>query len=215
MKGVIKMLKKYFSNMRKPEGLGGKIAIRMMNLGHSSISKWGFSHINPSTDCKALDIGCGGGANIAVLLSKCSRGTVDGIDYSELSVKESKEKNKKAVENGRCKIVHGDVSKLPYQNESFNLVTAFETVYFWPDIENSFREVRRVIKPGGSFLICNEVGGNNETYEKWVHIIEGMKIYEEKDLKDMLFNSGFSNVKSFRDEKRDWLCIIAENNRVE
>ena len=35
------------------------------------------------------------------------------------------------------------------------MTTTFETIYFWPDIENSFAEVRRILKPGVTFLIVN------------------------------------------------------------
>ena len=39
------------------------------------------------------------------------------------------------------------------------MVTAFETVYFWPELAQNFREVYRVLKPGGVFFICNEANG--------------------------------------------------------
>lgn len=38
----------------------------------------------------------------------------------------------------------------------FDAVTAFETVYFWPDLPRCFPEVFRVLRSGGTFLICNE-----------------------------------------------------------
>jgi ubiquinone/menaquinone biosynthesis C-methylase UbiE len=49
------------------------------------------------------------------------------------------------------------VSQIPWEDGAFDLVTAFETVYFWPDFEGGLKEVRRVLKPGGTLFICNEM----------------------------------------------------------
>jgi ubiquinone/menaquinone biosynthesis C-methylase UbiE len=40
-------------------------------------------------------------------------------------------------------------SSLPFKDEKFDLATAFETIYFWPDLVNDFKEVNRVLKSGG------------------------------------------------------------------
>lgn len=48
------------------------------------------------------------------------------------------------------------VAALPFKDNAYDMATAFETVYFWPDIEKSFAEVRRILKPGATFLIVNE-----------------------------------------------------------
>ena len=47
------------------------------------------------------------------------------------------------------------VAELPFEAEQFDVVTAFETIYFWPELAQNFREVYRVLKPGGTFFICN------------------------------------------------------------
>ena len=76
----------FFENTRKPVGLGGKIMVAMMNLGHSPVARWGLQFLNAAPDAKVLDCGCGGGANIKRLLKKCPEGIVKGIDYSPVSV---------------------------------------------------------------------------------------------------------------------------------
>ena len=85
-----------------------------------------------------MDIGCGGGANIANWLGKCAAGHVTGIDYSKVSVEESKKLNAIAINQGKCDVVHGDVSSMPFDDEAFDCVSAFETVYFWKDLEKMF-----------------------------------------------------------------------------
>ena len=96
-----------------------------------------------------LDCGCGGGANIKRLLKKCPQGIVKGIDYSPVSVEKSKKVNEAAIAEGRCTVLQGSVADMIFAGDWFDAVTAFETVYFWPDLPQCFREVYRVLKPGG------------------------------------------------------------------
>ena len=60
----------FFENTRKPVGLGGKIMVAMMNLGHSPVARWGLRFLELTPDAKVLDCGCGGGANMKRLLKK-------------------------------------------------------------------------------------------------------------------------------------------------
>lgn len=199
----------FFENTRKPQGFGGKIMVKMMNSGHSKLAKWGFTKIYAKPDAKVLDIGCGGGANIANWLAKCTNGHVTGIDYSKVSVAESEKLNAIAIKQGKCDIVYGDVSSMPFDDETFDCVSAFETVYFWEDLEKCFAEVHRVMKSGATFLICNESDGTNSKDEKWAKKIGGMKIYNEMQLRTMLEKVGFCDIKTYVDAKKHWLCIVA------
>ena len=167
----------FFENTRKPVGFGGKIMVAMMNVGHSAVARWGLQFLNAAPDTKVLDCGCGGGANIRRLLKKYPQAIIKGIDYSPVSV------------------------------DWFDAVTAFETVYFWPDLPRCFREVSRVLKPGGTFLICNESNGDTDKDEKWTEIIGGMTIYKDTQLKAYLEQVGFHEVQIHK--KKGWLCVTA------
>lgn len=197
----------FFENTRKPVGLGGKIMVALMNLGHSPVARWGLRFLELTPDAKVLDCGCGGGANIKRLLKKCPQGVVKGIDYSSVSVEKSKRVNEAAVTKGRCDVLRASVTELPFESEQFNAVTAFETVYFWPDLPQCFREVWRVLKSGGTFLICNESNGDTDKDEKWTEIIGGMTIYKDIELKSCLEQAGFFDVQIHK--KKSWLCVTA------
>ena len=199
----------FFENTRKPVGFGGKIMVAMMNLGHSAVARWGLQFLNAAPDAKVLDCGCGGGANMKRLLKKYPQGIVKGIDYSPVSVEKAKKVNEDANLNGRCVILQGNVADLIFAANQFDLVTAFETIYFWPDLLQSFREVHRVLKPDGMFLICNECGGDNEKDEKWTEKIDGMTIYKDVQLKNILEQTGVRNIQNRKSEK-GWLCITAQ-----
>ena len=199
----------FFQNTCKPKGIGGKIMVNMMNTGHSSMAEWGLAHIKIQNDDICLDIGCGGGANVKKLLKKNSHIKVTGIDYSEISVKKSQKINKAEIADKRCEILRCDVMKLPFKNEIFDVITAFETIYFWPNIGEAFEQVYRVLKSGGTFMICNESNGENLKHEKWTNIIQGMKIYDSKQIEKSLESAGFTDIKTDKN-KKGWLCMICK-----
>ena len=144
------LLSKVFSNTRKPEGFFGRLMVAGMNGGsHAAMATWGLEKIGIPQAGKILDIGCGGGANIARLLARSKAAKVTGVDYSSVSVAKSTKVNADAIAQGRCEVREANVAALPFGDSQFTLVTAFETVYFWPDIEKSFSGVRRILADGG------------------------------------------------------------------
>ena len=49
----------FFENTRKPVGLGGKLMVAMMNLGHGPVARWGLRFLRLAPNAKVLDCGCG------------------------------------------------------------------------------------------------------------------------------------------------------------
>lgn len=149
------------------------------------------------------------GVNIKKFL-KLTCNNVDGLDYSEVSVAASTKQNQKEVDNGRCQIIQADVSNMPIENESYDLVSAFETIYFWPNIKETFKEVSRIIKPNGQFMIAQGTDGNHPDDEKWLATVEGMKVYTAPQLEKYLLDAGFSEVESFKKENDYIMVVIAK-----
>ena len=208
---IMGILSKIFSNTRKPEGFFGRMMVNGMNGGsHARMAEWGLSYVNLSEHADVLDIGCGGGANIARLLRGCPKGTVMGIDHSPVSVKKSTEVNAAAIAAGRCKVMEASATSLPFADSAFDLVTAFETVYFWPEIEKCFAGVHRILKEGGCFVIVNEDDGLTDANKKWEKIIDGMHTYTPDELRAHLIAAGFHNIAVHRDEQHHWLCVLAK-----
>lgn len=185
--------------------------VNMMNKGHASLSEWGFEHIAVPEDGLSLDLGCGGGANVKKLLEKSPQGKVTGLDYSDISVEKSRKMNQTALKLGQCEILKGSVMELPFPKESFHLATAFETIYFWPDIFKAFEQVYKVLKDQGIFMICNEANGKNSKDEKWTNLIKGMTIYTSKQLQTALQQAGFSEMETDENSK-GWICVSAKKN---
>ena len=155
-------------NPRRPEGDAGRAMLARMNESHAKLVEWGLSHIDLSTGDTVLDIGCGGGNTLARMAERVTEGHLTGIDYAETSVEASRRFNASLVDAGRMEILHGSVEALPFDDGHFDAVVTVESFYFWPSPEKSLKEVRRVIKPGGSFVLLAEIYG-------WDDLPEGIR----------------------------------------
>lgn len=202
------MVAEKITQCMKPHGDEGIETIKNMNENHKEISEFAFECVNVKENDKIIDIGCGGGVNIEKFL-KLTNSNVDGLDYSEVSVNSSIEQNRNAVDDGRCNVIQADVTDMPIDDEEYDLVSAFETIYFWPDIANTFKEVARIIKPNGNFMIAQGTDGNHPDDEKWLATVEGMSVYTADELEKNLLNAGFKSVKSFKKENDYILVVIA------
>lgn len=208
------MDKKLIINARKPEGELGSKMIERMNESHEKLAQWGVSHLNIEENDVILDIGCGGGINVRRFSQMSYNGKIYGLDYSELSVEKSKQLNELAINEGKVEIVQGSVSELPFDDETFDIVTGFETTYFWPNFTEDLKEVNRVLKDDGIMFICNEAVGNENVLEEMKEHIEllNMNIYSEEDFESALFDAGFNNVSIFRKDGKNWVCVIASKS---
>lgn len=203
------LFKKFVNQTRKPEGFLGKMMVNGMNGGHAKLADWGMTHLNRIDAVSIAELGCGGGCNTAELLNLYEKAKITAVDYSEVSVKKAQEHNKDMIAAGRCKVIKGNVAELTFEDGSFDLATAFETVYFWPRLDHCFCEVCRVLKPGGTFMICNESDGTDETSQKYEKIIEGMKCYTVDELSSALKAAGFTQIKSDHYDGKPWITVIA------
>ena len=187
-------LKTMFTNCACPKGFLGRCMLRFMNFGHAPLTNWGLDHVEFSDGLVMLDIGCGGGATLKRLLKRSPEGMVYGIDISEESVVKAKNVNKQLL-NKQVFVLQGSADSLPWEDQKYDVVTAVETVYFWPNLPQCFQEVKRVLKPGGQFAIMLEVIEGDSI---WTNVVEGMTVYSPEMLKDMLEQAGFGDVKVFR-----------------
>jgi ubiquinone/menaquinone biosynthesis C-methylase UbiE len=164
-----------------------------------------------AADSAALDVGCGGGKTVDRLAKMAADGWVVGLDFSEDSVVVSRRKNAKHIHDGRAEICHASVSAIPYEDNTFDLVTAVETFYFWPAPDTDLLEVKRVMKPGGQLLIACTMykGGKYDTRNRrFVDEID-MTYLSVDELRDLLEGSGFDEAQVLVEYDKGWICAAA------
>ncbi|WP_026624535.1 class I SAM-dependent methyltransferase [Eggerthia catenaformis] len=205
----MKFLNKLLNNTGKPEGFLGKIMIKGMNKGHKKVSDWGMSYLDNIHPDEILELGCGGGRNAHELLKKYPSAHLTAIDYSPLSIEKTKVYNLDAVTKGNMDVEIGDVNHLSIASNTIDLVTAFETIYFWKDLPCCFKLIHKTLTDNGCFLIVNESDGEDRVSLRYEKIIEGMENYTVKQLYQYLKEAGFSHVEALHHESKPWITIIA------
>jgi len=204
-------IKKDLDQCRKPLGTEGKEMVERMNKNHYEVTGWGLQMLNLQDDSTVIDLGCGGGKTVQRLTIHTPDGRVYGLDYSEDCVEWANQLNEEAVNEGKVVIIRGDVGNLPFEDEIFDVATAVETIYFWPDIERSFKEVYRSLKQGGEFLIINEAYPHEDHKEKnrAYEEIGDMVIPSGDQLHEWLRNAGFKKVVIELEEEKNWIRALA------
>jgi SAM-dependent methyltransferase len=133
-----------------------------MNSRHSKVTDWGLSRISIAKQDTILGVGCGGGRTVDKLAAIATQGKAYGIDHSKASVAAAIRINRHWIEMGRVEIREGSVSQKPFPDDMFDLVTAVETHFWWPDLPADMC-VFRVLKPGGRLVIVAEICGGAKT----------------------------------------------------
>ncbi len=203
------LYRKFVNQTRKPEGALGKMMVNGMNSGHAKMADWGMSHLPVMSPSQIAELGCGGGRNAGELSKRFPKAKVIAVDYSEVSVSKAKEYNKERIDSGKMIVQQGDVSNLKLPADSFDLATAFETIYFWPGLEKCFAQVYKILKPGGIFMAVNESDGTDDASLKYEKIIDGMRCYTVEQISSAMKAAGFSEVTSDHFEGKPWLTVIA------
>ena len=181
----------------------GRAMLKFMNLCHAPLTNWGLSLVDIQDSWTMLDVGCGGGKTLQRLLKRSKGAKVYGIDISDESVAKACEYNADVIDK-QVFVQKGSAAELPYEDGKFDLVTAVETVYFWPNLPSCLLEVRRVLKSGGHFAIMVEVV---DTDSKWTNVVEGMTAYPPEQLKQFLDDAGFTQTEIHR-KKPSYATIL-------
>lgn len=194
---------------QKPTGWLGRLVLRNMNARHSGVTDWGLAHVRVEKHFTILDVGCGGGRTVSKLAAMATEGKVLGVDYSSASIAVATKTNRDWIRHGRVEIREGSVSALPFAADSFDLVTAVETHFWWPDLPANFREVLRVVRPGGTVAVVGEVYRGAQTrmagmVEKYLPVT-GMKFLSTDEHRQMLEEAGFTDVEVVVDPAKGWI----------
>ena len=199
---------------KKPSGWLGRFVLWEMNQRHSGVTDWGLAQISVGKRDTILDAGCGGGRTVNKLAALAPEGKVYGIDFSEESVAAATRMNARLIDSGRVEIRHGSVSELPFSEGMFDLITAVETHFWWPNLPDDMREVRRVVKPGGTLIVIAEIykGATTKIGKMADKVLpqSGMKLLTVDEHRELLENAGFRDVRVNVEASKGWICAIGK-----
>src|SRR5580704_7318364 len=196
-------------SVQQADGVAGE-NLAVANEREPFQTDWGLDQLVIENHYTILDVGCGGRRTVSKLAAIATQGKVYGIDFSEESVAATKRTNAQWIDLGRAEVRHGSVSQLPFADGMFDLVTAVETHFWWADLPGDMREVLRVLKPGGTFIVIAEIYKGMTTRagkfaEKYASQA-GMTLLSVAEHRELFSASGYWDVQVVEKREKGWIC---------
>jgi len=185
--------------------------VRGWNRSHAKLTDWGLQQISLPKKAVMLDVGCGGGRTVSRLSTLAPSGRVVGLDLSAASAAVAQDTNAGSIESGRVLILQGSVAALPFSSGVFDVVTAVETHYYWPNLAANVKEILRVLKPGGTFALIAEAyrGGPLRLIYQIIMPLIRAALLSDKEHRDLLTQAGFIEVTTKHVSGKNWICATA------
>ena len=162
-----------------------------MAKGNVYDAQWTVSLLDIKPHHRILEIGFGPGVSTQFASEKAPAGFISGIDHSETMVQFASQRNAAAIQAGRMELKHGDVSSLPYPDETFDIVFSLHSIYFWARPVDCLKELRRVLKTSGLLAITIQ------PRDTWVPKVDRnvMTLYVGSEIASMFSEAGFRNIQ--------------------
>jgi ubiquinone/menaquinone biosynthesis C-methylase UbiE len=201
---VRNFITKQFGN---PSGMLGKFIGNGMARRNAYDAQWTISLLNIQPHQRVLEIGFGPGVSTQMASEKASKGFVAGIDHSRTMVQAASQRNAAAIRAGRMELKHGEVSSLPYPDQSFDIVFSLHSIYFWPKPVECLKEIKRVLKTDGL------LGITIQPKDKWRPNVDSslMTLYFGSDIASLFSEVGYRNIRvetSPQEDKEFLECIL-------
>ena len=157
-----------------------------------------FEFLKDKEYTKLLDIGCGTGYLID-MLAKVHDAEYTGVDLSPEMIKQA---NNKKIKN--AKFVEGRSDEIPFDDNTFDIITCSQSFHHYPDTDKAMQEAKRVLKPGGLYILSDTGVGpfkmfgvkvDDFIYRHFSNTGDCNVSYMEKTKKDMKRN-GFMIIKA-------------------
>jgi arsenite methyltransferase len=178
--------------LARPSGLVGRLLMRRaLNKVNARVNRTALDLLSVRPGDRLLDVGFGGGLILSEALVRLPDGFVAGIEISEPMLKLARRKFRREMLAGRLELKEGSVSSIPYPDDSFDRITAVNTLHFWPDPVGGLSEVLRVLTPGGRVVIVLRP----KEYLERIHFTRhGFTAYADHELRELLGHAGFGEV---------------------
>jgi ubiquinone/menaquinone biosynthesis C-methylase UbiE len=137
----------------RPKGILGRLDGIIMARTNQPCAAWVIDLLGIQPHDRVLEVGFGPGVGIELLARSVSGGCIAGVDPSDEMVEQARARNVNAIESGRVDLRYGSVERLSFDDNTFTKALAMNSMHVWPDTVTGLRDMRRVMKPGGSIAL--------------------------------------------------------------
>ena len=182
-------LKNIAKQLGCPEGEHGIKTGEMMHANNIGMTTSAIEALNLQNNEAVLEIGHGNGGHIAQLLSKAENLHYFGADISATIIAEAEKINQDFLTKGKVHFQLTNGITLPFEDGLFDKIFTVNTIYFWTNPSKYLNEIKRTLKPNGTFAICFA----DKTFMKNLPFTPyGFTLYEVKTVKELLEKTGFA-----------------------
>ena len=161
----------FYDGMMTCSTLPGRVVCGVVwNMGREKNTRYlekALSGIPDGFAGKLLEVPVGTGVLTMPVYKTLPQADITCLDYSP-DMMATAQRRAKAAGLNNVQFQQGDVGKLPFGNNSFDLVLSLNGFHAFPDKEAAYREVSRVLRPGGTFCGCFYVKGENRRTDWFV-----------------------------------------------
>jgi ubiquinone/menaquinone biosynthesis C-methylase UbiE len=184
--------------LQHPKGVLGKALFGWMTTKTLAHARWTADLMDVQPDDEILEVGFGNGANIELLAGRASNGHVAGAEISKTAVQMASTRNARAISEGRVTLHQASGESLPFEDGAFDKACTVATMYVIQDPSAVFKELHRVLKPGGLVAVTFPVRENFMRFKPAK--TEGFHLHELGDLEAALRDAGFVETRTERND---------------
>ncbi len=138
---------------RHPHGLLGAIVARLMASETAADNKQAIELLGLKRGHHVLDVGTGHGRSLGAIAALAPDGLAVGVDNSTVALRIAARDHRALIGADRVRVQHARSDALPFSDASFDRAMAMHTLYFWNPAEPHLREIARVLRPHGRFVL--------------------------------------------------------------
>jgi ubiquinone/menaquinone biosynthesis C-methylase UbiE len=184
--------------LQHPKGMLGKALFGWMTTKTIAHARWTADLMDVQPDDEVLEVGFGNGANIGLLAERASKGRVAGVEISKTAIEMASRSNAQAVSEGRVKLHQAEGGALPFDDGGFDKACTVATMYVIADPSAVFKEMLRVLKPGGLAAVTFPVRENFMRFKPAK--TEGFYFHELADLEAAFRVAGLIETQTERND---------------
>jgi SAM-dependent methyltransferase len=124
-----------------------------------------------------------------MIAQRATDGLIAGVNPSPTMIAQAAARNRPFLRSGRVELKVGSVSAIPHPNASFDKVCSINNIYFWPSRGDDLREIRRVMKEGGTVALAFRIAPNFASPSK-------LPSFDPDEAKRLLAAAGFRDARA-------------------